>query len=85
MISIVETLCLLDEISKGEDEAEEPDSSTKKEAGFYWAWILIEEGGSPALEEDELQGLLVQALSFLHSAPCPWSHSGYLMSSFLLF
>ena len=51
MISIVKTLCLFDETSREEDEAEEPGSSTQEQARFDWAQIWMKDGGSLTLEE----------------------------------
>ena len=56
---------MLDETSEEkDDEAEEPETSTKEQAGFDLAQVWMEEGGSLALAEGESQRLLIQVFSF---------------------
>ena len=37
--------CLLGEVSKGEEEMGELESSTQEQAGFDWVQVWVEEGG----------------------------------------
>ena len=61
---LLETLCLLGETSEEEDEVSEPRSSTSEQAGFDWAQVWVEEGGSLVLVESESWRLLIQVFSF---------------------
>ena len=96
-VLIVENSACWVKFSEYEEEVEEPESFIQGAGlGCNLAWVWVDDGGWPVLEEGKLQSLLIQVLSmkplsffdlavfFSSLFPLPMDPSGQLISSLFL-